>query len=595
MVSNSQVSRLSRLGLATTAVLSLAGGTLAIGLATPAAAAVTGVVINEVESNGSATDWVELYNPTGSSISLSGAVLSDADDSHAFPLTGTIAAGGYAVFDVSEGPDGFGLGAPESVRLIDGTDPASDPVVDSTSWTTHASTTWGRFVNGSGTFVVMGAATRGASNIGPGGLTGDITGVVLNEVESDADATNGDWVELHNPTGSAITISGAIITDGDPGHVFTVPASTTLAAGAEVAYRLDGAGGFGLGAADEVNLYQPGDVLQQNLVDSFAWSVHAVNTYGRNGALDDDLDGLGDWAPTAAGTFAADNDEFSPTAADPLTGVVVSEAVSHGDTTNGDWIELHNTSGSQVDLTDAILSDDSDTHGVRIDTDLTGTAEPILLGAGQYAAFRVDDLDVPGNFGLGDADRARLFTADTLDLTTQPVDESDAWSVHARTSYGLDGNGDWVETRVPTFGAANDFISTTVPDVAWIVINEIESSAPSGGQDFIELKNTASVAINLTGAILSDSSNGNSYTIPTTTAIPAGGLYTVEIDNVTGGFGLGGNDAVRLYRPGATVGTSIPIDHHEWTAHAAGTYSRTASGLGPWLDCTSTKNAANAC
>ncbi len=109
--------------------------------------------------------------------------------------------------------------------------------------------------------------------------------------------------------------------------------------------------------------------------------------------------------------------------------MVVSEAVSHGDTTNGDWIELHNTSGSQVDLTDAILSDNNDTHGVRINTDLTGTAEPILLGGGQYAAFRVDDLDVPGNFGLGDADQARLFTADTVDLTTQPaVDESDAWS-----------------------------------------------------------------------------------------------------------------------------------------------------------------------
>jgi hypothetical protein len=137
-----------------------------------------------------------------------------------------------------------------------------------------------------------------------------------------------------------------------------------------------------------------------------------------------------------------------------------------------------------------------------------------------------------------------------------------------------------------------------------VVINEIESSALSGGQDFIELKNTASSSIDITGMILSDNDNLDQYVIPSTTLAP-GALYTVDINNVVNGFGLGGDDAVRLFRAGTTVNsTAIPLDHHEWTAHAPNdplnptvdkTYTRTASGLGEWVVCTSTKNAANAC
>ena len=589
--------RLRQLGLAALAVGSVAGGMLAVGLATPASASpVSGLVINEVESNGETTDWIELYNPTGSAVNMSGAILADNDNSHAFPLSGTIAAGGYAVFDVSVGTGNFGLGAPDAARLFDGATTAA-ALVDSTSWTAHAGTTWGRLPNGSGSFGVTGASTRGAANVAPGGI-GNIDGVVSNEVESDGDVVHGDWVELYNPTGSAIDISKAIITDSDTGHVFTVPTSTTLPADGYVAYQVDGAGGFGLGAADEVNLFQPGDItFSQPAVDSFSWGVHAVETYGRDWNNIDLGTGLGTWAPTSDDTYAAENDQFTPGAGANLSGVIVNEVKTTGDDVHGDWIELRNTSGSTRTIAGAILSDDNDAHALRVPS---GTA---ALAAGAIAAFRVDDPAVSGNFGLGDADSARLFTSDVIDLGAASPVSTRTWTTHGRTSLGWNGSS-FVETNVPTFGTVNDFSSTTVEDVSWIVVNEVESSALSGGQDFIELKNTASSSIDITGMILSDNSDLDQYVIPSTTLAP-GALYTVEINNVVNGFGLGSDDAVRLFRAGTTVNsTAIALDHHEWTAHAPidplnptvdKTYTRTASGLGEWVVCDSTKNAANAC
>ncbi|MCR1783952.1 lamin tail domain-containing protein [Nocardioides carbamazepini] len=591
MLTNHTGRRLRRTGLAAAAVLSVSGGMLAAGFASPASASVAGVVINEVESNGDTTDWVELFNPTGSPISLSGAVLSDADDTHAFPLSGTVAAGGYAVFDVSVGTDGFGLGAPEDIRLIDGNDPATDPTIDSYSWASHAPTTYGRNwavdddSDGLGDFQVTDHATRGTVNVFPGGSIGDIDGVVLNEVESNGDTT--DWIELYNTTGAPIDISGALLSDNDNGHVFTVPASTTLAANGYAAFSVDSA--FGLGASDSARLFAPGDVALGTVIDSYTWTTHAVVTYGRDWTVDADLDGLGDWKPTTASTFGVVN-QFASGSPVSLAGVKINEVKSTGDDVHGDWVELRNTNGSgSVNLAGAILSDASDNHVVRIPSGTT-------LAAGQVIALRVDDPALPGNFGLGDADAARLFRSDTSNLTTPApgqLADSRSWTTHARTSWGFD-SGSAVETNVPTYGAANDYSTPTVPDASWVVLNEIESSV-SGGQDFVELKNTASTAIDVTGMVLSDSDNTHAYVIPSTSPIAAGGLLTIEIDTVTGGFGLGSDDAVRLYRSGATVGTSIPLDHHEWTVHATGTYSRTAGGLGDWADCTSTKNAANAC
>lgn len=55
---------------------------------------------------------------------------------------------------------GFGLGSPDAVRLFD----QQGTLVDSYTWTPHATTTYGRCPNGTGAFVTMNTTTKGAAN-----------------------------------------------------------------------------------------------------------------------------------------------------------------------------------------------------------------------------------------------------------------------------------------------------------------------------------------------------------------------------------------------------------------------------------------------
>src|SRR5690606_21629465 len=88
------------------------------------------VRINEVESDGgSPDDWIELAIPTASDLDVSGVVVKDDDDAHAYeiPAGTTIAAGGYLVIEREQ--LGFGLGGADAVRLFDG-----DLLIDQTTW-----------------------------------------------------------------------------------------------------------------------------------------------------------------------------------------------------------------------------------------------------------------------------------------------------------------------------------------------------------------------------------------------------------------------------------------------------------------------------
>lgn len=119
------------------------------------------VRINEVESDsGTPGDWVELYNQGASPVDLSGFAFRDNDDTHTYliPAGTTIAAGGYLVLE--EAALGFGLGSGDSARLFDTT----GAMVDSYTWTAHATTTYGRCPNGSGAFTTTTASTKGTAN-----------------------------------------------------------------------------------------------------------------------------------------------------------------------------------------------------------------------------------------------------------------------------------------------------------------------------------------------------------------------------------------------------------------------------------------------
>lgn len=243
------------------------------------------IVINEVESNGGTPgDWIELFNPTGAAIDLSGWIVRDNDDTRraVIPANTIVAAGGYYI--VEEALLGFGLGASDAVRLYN----PFEVLITSYVWTAHAATTYGRCPNGTGEFTTTTSSTKGAAN--------DCSiAVRINEIESSG-GTPGDWVELINAGPTVADLSGYIVRDNDDSHTYTIPAGTTLAPGAFLIIE-EAALNYGLGGADAVRLFSPSGAL----VDSYSWTTHAPVTYGRC------PDGTGAFAATTASTKGSAN------------------------------------------------------------------------------------------------------------------------------------------------------------------------------------------------------------------------------------------------------------------------------------------------
>ncbi|WP_244931977.1 lamin tail domain-containing protein [Nocardioides sp. W7] len=172
----------------------------------------------------------------------------------------------------------------------------------------------------------------------------------VNEVESNGDAVNGDWVELYNPGSSALDLGGLVVADNDDTHKITVPAGTKIPAMSYRAIRTDDpavAGQFGLGGGDSVRVFAPGTTdLTTAPIDSYSWTAHATTTYGRT------VPGAGFWATTSVGTFGAVN-EFPPPTAIPTVA------------TTGDATSINGS----AKLTATVTKPDS----TEVATDATGT------------------------------------------------------------------------------------------------------------------------------------------------------------------------------------------------------------------------------
>lgn len=247
------------------------------------------VVINEIESNGDATDWVEVVNSGSAVVDLSGWTVIDGDPvGHAAETTplpaGTVLEpGAYFVFDQPK-DFVFGLGNGDTVTVRD----ANLNVVDEHVYEAHAAGVLARCADGSGDFIDIEVSTKGQRN-----ACGNA--VRINEVESDG-GSPGDWVELVNPTASDLDVSGIVVKDDDDTHSYTIPAGTTIGAGGYLV--VEGVDlGFGLGDGDTVRLFD-GDLL----VDSTTWGAgHAATTWGRC------PDVTGAFAVTAESTKGATN------------------------------------------------------------------------------------------------------------------------------------------------------------------------------------------------------------------------------------------------------------------------------------------------
>lgn len=217
------------------------------------------IVVNEVESNGDTTDWVEIMNIGTQPVDISGWYLLDNDPvGHKADVTpvavGTILEPGFLyVFDQNKDFT-FGLGKADKAAIYD----AGGNLIVEYEWTVHANGVYARIPDGTGEFQDFATATKGKKNkiVNP---------VVINEVQSNDPNGGPDWVELANPTAEALDISGLVLKDSEGKDPYTIPDGTTIPAnGFLVIYQDDsGAKGFafGLGKGDSIRLFEGGEQI----------------------------------------------------------------------------------------------------------------------------------------------------------------------------------------------------------------------------------------------------------------------------------------------------------------------------------------------
>lgn len=233
------------------------------------------VAINEVESNGDATDWVEIINTGTQTVDISGWYLLDNDPvGHKADVTPvaqgtTLEPGALYVFDQNKDFT-FGLGKADKATIYD----ASGNVVAEYEWTSHANGVYARIPDGTGEFQDFATATKGKKNkvVNP---------VVINEVQSNDPDGKPDWIELANPTSETLDISGLVLKDSKDKNPYTIPDKTTIPANGFLVIYQDDSGeagfAFGLGKGDSVRLFENGEQIAET---TWPAGTHTNPTWG---------------------------------------------------------------------------------------------------------------------------------------------------------------------------------------------------------------------------------------------------------------------------------------------------------------------------
>ena len=175
------------------------------------------------DSFGSYSDWIELYNSTDTDMDISGFGISDnlsQPMKYRFPDGTTIAAKGYLVVFCSgnEGMQNGELHAPFGLRSY-GEDVVianrAGRIIDSYSFKNQETdVSVARIPDGTGEFQSNSQPSPGYPNTGAGYSAFDaanrlpLGGVYISEFGGSTGSVASDWVELHNSTGSAVSLAG---------------------------------------------------------------------------------------------------------------------------------------------------------------------------------------------------------------------------------------------------------------------------------------------------------------------------------------------------------------------------------------------------
>jgi hypothetical protein len=346
-------------------------------------------------------------------------------------------------------------------------------------------------------------------------------GLVINEVFADnrsfeeLDGSVPDWLELYNPSASAVDLAGMSLTDDVAAPRRWVFSSGSLLPGKGLLkVRCDPNAppspantGFGLKANGSVvyllNRPEEGGGVQSSIAYGLQppdWSVGRVP------------DGSADWVLTLP-TVGTSN--LAASLGDPRL-LRINEWCA--DPASGeDWFELFNPSPEPVEISHFGLSDD-----------LLNPHEHVLpplsfIGTGLFAYLQfVADETLP--LGSDHLDFKLSASGETLTLSLPNEVAIDAVTFGPQATGVSQGRLPDGSAQFVDFGDSLSPGSGNYLPLADIVVNEVLSSSVPPYVDAVELYNTSGNAVDIGGWFLSDSElNLTKYRIPANTTLAPGG------------------------------------------------------------------------
>jgi hypothetical protein len=368
----------------------------------------------------------------------------------------------------------------------------------------------------------------------------------ITEIMYNVDDPNHEYIELKNIGGSALNLNLVKFTDGID---FTFP-SISLPAGAycvvvrnAASFALRYPSFSGLIAGEFVGaINNAGERIE--LVDALGQVIHnfrfkdgwypitdgadfSLNIIDPTNSDPNSWEYAEYWQPSsvAGGTPAAGDSGHVASPGD----IVINEVMTHTDNAPQDWIELHNTTGSTIDITGWFLSDDDDNFK-RYEIGVSGS---VTIPPNGYKVFTEDD-----HFGNeGDPGSDVQFALKELGETVYLCSGSGgalAGGFCVQEDFDAAENGvsfgrhiksatagydvDFVALNSPTSGSVNND-----PNVGPIVITEIMYHPASNNYaEYVEIRNISGTTVPLDDWLLTDETGGIEYYIPSGTSLGNG-------------------------------------------------------------------------
>jgi hypothetical protein len=370
----------------------------------------------------------------------------------------------------------------------------------------------------------------------------------ITEIMYNVNDPNHEYIELKNISGSAIQLNLVRFTDGID---FTFPSVSLPAGGYCVVVR--NAASFalrypsfsGLIAGEFIGaINNAGERIE--LVDALGQVIHNFRfkdgwypiTDGEDFSLNiidptnpdpNSWEYAEYWQPSSvAGGTPADNDTGHFAAPGDI---VINEVMTHTNSYPNDWIELHNTTGSTIDITGWFLSDDPDNFK-KYEIGVSGS---VTIPPNGYVVFTQDDdfgdAGDPGSdvqFAFSElGETAYLCSGSSGELEGGFCTKEDFKASEDGVSFGRYTKSaaagydvDFVSMTAATQGNPN---TDTTPKVGPIVITEIMYHPASNNYaEYVEIKNISGTTIPLDDWLLTDETGGIEYYIPSGTTLGAG-------------------------------------------------------------------------